>query len=403
MNRTALTQTILYAMAFIGLGLITASLGPTLPALAAQTQVSASEISRLFVARALGTIVAAATLGKLYDRRAGHPVMAIALLGGMLLMLAVPRISLLPLLFCTFLCLGVCSLVINVGGHTLVVAANPERAALSLNAIHFTFGLGGFLAPLIAKQFADKSNALSWTYCVFAFSIASIGISALLIASPNVIHHQQKQQQKQAAQPKQADGLLLLLLLFMFLEVGAEGIVSGWLFSYAQRSGAADTQAYDMNSAFWAAFTVGRLAGIPLAYRWRPQAILLAHLSGWLILTVVLIFLPPSTAALWLCAAGMGLGMATIFPSAMALAQRTLHVTGKMTGWLLFGAACGGMFGPWLVGQLIGRFGPRVFLWIVLGQLIGALIVILRFFARAEKEAPDDDTVEVLPTSEEPL
>ena len=194
-----------------------------------------------------------------------------------------------------------------------------------------------------------------------------------------------------------------MLLLFLFLEVGAEGIVSGWMFSYAQRSGAADTLAYDMNSGFWAAFTVGRLLGIPLAWRLRPHTVILMHLSSWLVLTVVLCFLPAASWALWLCAFGMGFGMAPIFPSTMALAQRTLHVTGKMTGWLLFGAACGGMFGPWLVGQLIGGFGPRVFLWIVLCQLIGALAVISYFFARAEKEAPDDETVEVLPTGEEPL
>ncbi|NOT61354.1 MAG: MFS transporter [Acidobacteria bacterium] len=400
MNRTALTQTILYALAFISLGLITGSLGPTLPALAAQTHVSASEISRLFIARALGTIVAAATLGKLYDRYAGHPVLAAALFGGAATMLLVPHLDALPWLFSTFVGVGICSLVINVGGHTLVAAANPERAALFLNAIHFTFGLGGFLAPLIAKQFAKASGALPWTYGVFAFVIVTVALSALFVPSPNVKHHQQR---TQTAPPQHATSLLLLLLLFLFLEVGAEGIVSGWMFSYAQRSGAESTLAYDMNSGFWAAFTLGRLAGIPLAWRLRPHTIILMHLCGWLALTVVLCFLPVVSWSLWLCAAGMGLGMAPVFPSTMALAQRTLHVTGKMTGWLLFGAACGGMFGPWLVGQLIGRFGPRVFLWIVLGQLIGALAVIVYFFSRAEKEAPDDATVEVLPSGEEPI
>ena len=401
MNRTALTQTSLYALAFISLGLVTASLGPTLPALALQANVSASEISRLFVARALGTIVAAATLGKLYDRHAGHPVLAAALFGGALMMLAMPQLHALPFLFVSFVCVGICSLVINVGGHTLVAAANPQRAALFLNAIHFTFGLGGFMAPLIAKQFANGSSALPWTYGVFAFAIASTALSALFVSSPNVIHHQQQRAAAQPATP--ANGLLGLLLLFLFLEVCAEGIVSGWMFSYAQRSGAASTLAYDMNSGFWAAFTLGRLAGIPLAWRLRPHTIILMHLCGWLVLTVVLVFLPAATWALWLCAVGMGLGMAPIFPSTMALAQRTLHVTGKMTGWLLFGAACGGMFGPWLVGQLIGRVGPRVFVWIVLGQLVGALSVILYFISRAKTEAPDDETVEVLPTSEEPI
>src|SRR5215510_3477366 len=72
-------KTIFYALAFIALGLITASLGPTLPALAAHTHASTGEISLLFIARATGTIMGALLLGKLYDRRAGHPLLAGAL------------------------------------------------------------------------------------------------------------------------------------------------------------------------------------------------------------------------------------------------------------------------------------------------------------------------------------
>jgi fucose permease len=396
MNRQSLTQTVLYALAFIGLGLVTASLGPTLPALAAQTHVTASEISRLFVARAIGTIAASMTLGKLYDRHAGHPVLGVALLGAALLMFALPFIPALPFLFCAFLCVGVCSLVINVGGHTLVVAANREHPALFLNSIHFAFGLGGFLAPLIAKQFAHADNALRWTYGVFAFVLVSITLAAWLTPSPTVVHHEA------AAESAQTDkGLFYLLILFFFLEVGGESVVSGWLFSYAVRSGTAETLAYDMNSGFWVAFTLGRLAAIPLIWRLGERTLLLVHLSGWLVLTFALVVLPASSISLWLCAIGMGLGMAPIFPAAMALGQRALRATGKMTGWLLFGAATGGMFSPWMVGQFIGRFGPPVFLWIILIELIAALLVLSRFFAYARVEREPEEAPLLI--GEEPL
>ena len=81
-RRAALLKTIGYYAAFIALGMASASLGPTLPALAEHTRSSLSQISALFVARSLGYLAGSLLGGRLYDRIPGHPVMS----GGLLLM-----------------------------------------------------------------------------------------------------------------------------------------------------------------------------------------------------------------------------------------------------------------------------------------------------------------------------
>jgi FHS family Na+ dependent glucose MFS transporter 1 len=82
-RRRASVQTLGYYAAFIALGLVSASLGPTLPGLAQNTGSPLAHISLLFAARSSGYLAGSLLGGRLYDRTAGHPVM-----GGSLLVMA---------------------------------------------------------------------------------------------------------------------------------------------------------------------------------------------------------------------------------------------------------------------------------------------------------------------------
>src|SRR5689334_4457387 len=97
-----LSQTWSYYAAFIALGLIAASLGPTLPSLAANTNTRLGDISLLFTVRSFGYLVGSFQVGTLYDRRRGHPLMAAALLCMLVMMALVPFVKLLWLLIGVF-------------------------------------------------------------------------------------------------------------------------------------------------------------------------------------------------------------------------------------------------------------------------------------------------------------
>src|SRR6185436_13803646 len=84
-------QTAAYFVSFIGLGLTTGSLGPTLPALATQTGVRLNTISYLFMARSLGYVVGSRG-GKLFDRFPGNTVL------GATLVLMAGTMALIPLM-----------------------------------------------------------------------------------------------------------------------------------------------------------------------------------------------------------------------------------------------------------------------------------------------------------------
>jgi len=367
-----MSKTFLYSLAFIALGLISGSIGPTLPALAAQTHVEMRQISNLFVARALGTMAGSWLIGRVYDRFKGHPVLAGSLLFSAVAMALLPMSGQLLVAIVLSACIGLASASINVGGNALIVMEHGDRVRPFMSVLHFAFGLGGFLAPMFVSLFADRSDGLRLAYWVLALLSLPPMVMALISASPplRVAHHEETK----AATP----GLLLgLLVVYFFLEVGAEASVMGWIFSYSVQQGIAIPEAYKINSGFWAAFTVGRLATIWLSMRFAALPLVFLFMGLATLFVAGLLVFPISATLVWICALGFGVSVAPVFPSMFGFAQNRLHLSGKVTGLFLVGASAGGMFWPRLIGQFFESHGAQVMAWAVAGTMLSALALIL--------------------------
>ena len=364
-------KTLLYSLAFIALGLGAGSLGPTLPALAAQAHVELSQASNLFVARSLGTMFGSWLMGGIYDRRAGHPLLAASLLGLAVALALMPLGSMLWMLIAVSAFLGIASASINVGGNAMIVQEHGNRVRPFMSAMHFAFGLGGFLAPLLVAQFITRPAGLHLSYWMLA--AATLPVIGFVFTARSPVPHQQQPRISAATLPV---FILALFVLYFFLEVGAESSVMGWYFSYAVRRGVdAQTAAY-LNSGFWGAFSVGRLTTIWTSARLGAARLIGGHLVATLLIVIALLSFPATPALLWFGALGMGLAIGPVFPNTFGLAQRIVGLSGRVTGWLLVGSAAAGLFWPWLVGQFFESRGPQVLLWIVVVDLIGALLVL---------------------------
>jgi MFS transporter, FHS family, Na+ dependent glucose transporter 1 len=381
-----MTRTILYFLAFISLGLVSGSLGPTIPALAARTASRMHEISGLFLIRSFGTMAGAMFIGRFYDRIAGHRLLAGSLLASTVMMGLTPMADTLWMLLAVSTLLGIAGGSINVGGNALIVLEHRDRARPFLSSLHFAFGLGGFLAPILFTWLLGRADALQLTYWTLAAAGIPTGLALLFVKSPPIRPH--AEQQAAGALPR---SMLALFLLFFFLEVGAEASVMGWYFSYAAGRGESAHTAGLMNSGFWAAFTVGRLATVWLSVRAKAISVILVQLCLAIGLAIVMLVLPPSPVLLWIGAIGFGLAVAPIFPSTFGYAQRLMGLSGRLTGYFLVGSSAGGMFWPWLIGQFFQSRGPQVVMIVVLLDLIGALAAI-QILHRANVKSPAEQT-----------
>jgi FHS family Na+ dependent glucose MFS transporter 1 len=160
-------------------------------------------------------------------------------------------------------------------------------------------------------------------------------------------------------------------MLFLFFYVGAEITFGGWVYTYAVTLNLASAAgAAYLTSAFWLAFTIGRLISIPAATRFAPKQVILAALSGCLSILALGIIFSGSSTVLWVMALGLGFCMAPVWPTGFTLAGQSINLTGKITGVILLGDSFGGMVLPTLVGQVIEGSGPRAMVYLVFGSLV---------------------------------
>ncbi|RIK45742.1 MAG: hypothetical protein DCC57_16230 [Chloroflexi bacterium] len=366
-----LPSTYAYFAAFIGLGLISASLGPTLPGLAEQTGAELREISRLFLARSTGYMLGSFFGGRFYDRIPGNPVMAAALLIMAAGMAVAPLLPTLWILAAVLLVIGVAEGTVDVGGNTLLVWIHRSRVGPYMNALHFMFGLGAFLSPLVIAQAVAWSGGIRLGYWLLAIYVLPVLVWLGREASPIPEVEQDRDEAIHVNWP-----LVGLIAFFMFLYVGAEVGFGGWIYTYAVSMGlVGETAAFYLTSLFWGALTLGRLASIPIAARVRPRTILLADILGALASVLLILALPASPWALWVGIFGAGFALASIFPTVITWAERRITVSGLVTSTFLVGASLGAMLLPWLIGQLFEGRGPQITMIAILIDLLATAVI----------------------------
>lgn len=364
-----------YYAAMFALGLAAAVLGPTLPGLAKHTNTDLRTVSFLFTARAFGYMLGSLQSGRWYDHLPGHAVLAAGLLLMAMTMVLTPLMSFLATLTAAILALGVADGMVDVGSNTLLVWVYRDKVGPWMNGLHFFFGLGALLAPVVVAQAMAIRGDMTCAYWALAVLMLPGAFWLLRLPSPTV---SRGAHEGSAVQGNQV--LVVLIALFMALYVGAEVGFGGWIFSYAVARNLSDAPgAAYLTAAFWGALTVGRLLAVPRAMRMRPSTIVLGDLVGCLVSVGMMMLSAHSVITLWLGTCGLGLCMASIFPTTLVFAERRLVMTGRVTSWFLVGASMGGMSLPWLIGQLFELMGPRV----LLSTIMAALMVATGVFGTA--------------------
>jgi FHS family Na+ dependent glucose MFS transporter 1 len=373
-------QTVAYFIAFAALGMAMASLGPTLPGLAQQTRSSVGDISFLFTVRSFGFLVGSLFGGRFYDRLPGHGVMAATIVAVSAAMAAMPLVGELRLLIAVMLVLGTAEGALGVGGNALMVWVHGSRVAPFMNALHFSYGVGGFIAPLIIARTLSADNAVRTPYFVLASLILPTAILLLRIASPPSAAVETDDRTSRA---KSNYPLVFLIALLLCLYIGAEVSFGGWIYSYVLKLNLGnETHAAFLTSLFWGSLTLGRLLGVPIGARFRPREILLADLIGCFVSVGIAIIWPQSVSAITTATVLAGLSMASIYPTALTFAERRMTITGQVTGFLIVGGSVGGMIVPLVIGRMFGSIGPRVMMFTILADLLLLLVVYLVLVSR---------------------
>lgn len=359
-----------YLSSFVVLGVVMGVLGPALPSLRAQVGASVSAISLVFVAQSAGYLVGAVTGGRLLDRGYGHRLLTAALVLMALGLVLIAQAGTLGLMCGAFVLLGLAIGFVEVGTNTLLVWARAPTSAAMINALHFVFGVGALLAPLLVnRSLSARGNArLAYVVTALASVLAAAIVSLHATPSPvDVADH--------ARGEVASNRLLVAVSLFFALYVGIEVGFAGWIATYAQsvHLGSGSGTGAALTAVFWGAFTFGRLGGIAIASRVRPVVLLLGSCALTVLAAVALVAARGSGAAVWVATIVFAFGLAPQFASMIAFASEHLPLTGSATSWFLAAAAIGGLTVPWLIGQLFSASGSGALPAVV---LVGAIAIL---------------------------
>lgn len=375
-NRLVITAA--YYVSFIVLGLVTAAEGPSLPSLARHTTSPLNQISLIFVAVSIGYLIGSFLGGMAYDRLPGHRLMGSSLMVIGAAAFLLPIAQSLWLLLTVFFILGSAKGALDVGCNTLLLWVHGEKVGPFMNGLHFFYGVGAFLAPLILAQVLAGTGDIVWVFWLCSLACAPLALWLWILPELEIPAH--------AASGEEGTfpvfPVVLVVSLFV-LYVGLEMGFGNWIYTYALTLGLGTqiTAAY-LNSALWGAFTLGRLLGVWISTRLKSQVILFLDLAGCIVSIAVILLWRDSVPVLWAGTIGLGLFMASIFPTILMLAGERMHVSGAITGWFLVGAGGGNIVLPWLIGQAFVFTGPQAMPFIVLIDIVCFLLVLVFFITR---------------------
>ena len=339
----------LYA-GFLLTGVATVLLGPLLPELSREWRLPVDQLAPLFVAQFL-----ASALGSFLSsyRQSLSLLLGYLLIAAGLLFLALAAWPLaLAAVAATGLGLGLAIPATNLR----VAHSQPARRGAALSSLNLVWGAGAVACPLL---FAVRPRGTSSDAVLVILAVAAGLVLLLLLRTPGGAGAREEVagatvDGRSSAPAGQAVALVVIAAI-LFLYVGIENAVGGWLVSLADQFQSARTAtSLWIGSGFWAALLASR-AIAPLLLRRISEPALYGAGIALAGAGLVGLLAGRSQAEVAVASVAVGAGLAPLFPLTVSfLAELTAATRSRSTGWVFALAGTGGAALPWLTARIAG-------------------------------------------------
>ena len=334
---------------YIGLvlsGLATVVLGPILPVLSARLLLTDAQGGSLFTSQFTASILGA-VLSSYYRRRCVVLGYASIALGLATLSLGTYAAALGGL---WFMGLGIGA---GVTATNLIFGTEyPEQRGRLLTWTNFFWGVGAVSAPQLVAM-AERRGALQ-----FLLLTAAAATFVITLRFTPLLRRSERERDPLLPEDsgRMSIRIFLLFSLILFLYVGGETAIAGWIATYTHRfENLSVAQASTVVGEFWLALVAGR-AAVPLLLRSLSEFKVLVGGVVAAMAGLSLLLSPRPIAITLIAVAIAGLGCASIFPLSVS---RLLARVGRSrsTGWIFAICGSGGAVIPWLTGLLSEHSG----------------------------------------------
>ncbi|XP_076714464.1 LOW QUALITY PROTEIN: sodium-dependent glucose transporter 1 [Callospermophilus lateralis] len=388
-----------------------AILGPTFQDLARNVNRNISSLSLIFVGRASGYLCGSMIGGVLFDCMNHFLLLGVSLLATTVGLFVIPFCKAAVLLIFMISVIGVSMGILDTGGNVLILAIWGDEGAPHMQALHFSFALGAFLAPILAKLalgtsvsaenhtepafqppttngsseadsallfgLPDDMNLL-WAYAFISTYIFIVSLFLFALFFKKSSGQEKAKASAQAYRRAEYHKILLcLLFFFFFFYVGAEVTYGSYVFSFATTyAGMEEPEAAGLNSIFWGTFAAFRGLAIFFAAYLQPGTMIVLSNIGSLASSLFLVLFDKSPLCLWIATSVYGASMAATFPSGVSWIEQYTTINGKSAAFFVVGAALGEMAIPAVIGIVQGQYPDLpIVLYTCLGSAIFTAII----------------------------
>jgi len=372
---------VLYAT-FVLTGVVTTLLGPALPVLVSWWGLDDGRAGLLFAAQFVGSMLGSA-LSSVGMTRFGFRSTLVA---GVVLIAA--GVGVLGLGAHAIGTIAIFSYGVGLGltiptTNLYVAQASGATRASALNVLNLAWGAGAVAAPPVVALFQRSDNTRVFLF-VLAAALLLMAVPLARIVEPHGSGARHEPERITPAHAIRSGGGTLMFGAMLFLYVGTETSVAGWVALYARRLEVIPaTLSLAIPSLFWATLLAGRAAA-PVVLRWMPESRLLG--AGLLLATagVSALLVARSAAVLAVAVAIGGLGLSTIFPLTVARFTRDLdRAAARAAGPIFVLAGLGGAVLPPLVGIISTQSGSLTAgLFVPLFGCLAMFVTLYRIGAR---------------------
>ncbi|XP_054713350.1 major facilitator superfamily domain-containing protein 4A-like [Uloborus diversus] len=417
--------TITLCFVFWAFGTCVAFLGPTLLDLGCKTRTVFNTMSWVFFSQSLFILIGSACAGFMLKRFSSEMMLLVGTAMMTVSMASIPLCNALWALVMVLAVMGFFMGTIDTVANVSMICIYGKDVSPFLQAIHFFYGVGAFISPMIAQPFllnedcspflsnatesffpdtenetlpaATLEEARSMTHIDYVFFIMALTmVPVVLLAftlvgkkhclqwlggqAPELENKLSREYENMGGDNDSSDHIpksqlqivvvTVLSAILMFLYDGLQAAYGGYIYTYAVKGPTKfhRSDAAYLNALFWGMFATGRLLSIALATKLSPSFMLFWNIIGCSVGLLLMLALRYSQVMLILGTCMLGIFMSSVFPTALSLTEQYIHVTPSTTSFLVFGAAVGEMTLPVIVGHVFYLSGPTSFL--VIGMIL---------------------------------
>lgn len=259
--------------------------------------------------------------------------------------------------------------------NTMMSLLPGNKSAVGYNLLHGAFAVGAVLSP-IALIACTKDSDAGWRNMTMGI-VVLCAVQLLVYLRMNLPAENITKSIKSVDKSFMKNRNFWLGAAILFFYISTEYAIVNWLVTYFKDTGILSPSVSQlMSSLLWVVMFAGRMLGAFLVGKIARKYILVADGVGLLIFFLV-VFFSRSQAPVFIGIMGVGLFMATIYTTALALGTASIKGNDLGVSTMIFIGSTGGIITPAVVGMVAEKAGIHMGMGVVVAVTVLLLITIL--------------------------